>query len=373
MTLNINAPLFREQLMGKEPFHFKNVHRPILSTWDDVDELLYACEINAGFVKLIGERALTESEFSERIAYYGQTKTSLNRDRLYHELAQGATLVLNRLEMRSLRIKRLCNDIARLALGQVVANGYLAMTGHSAFGNHWDAHDVFATQLIGRKRWKVFKPTFENPIAGQLSRDQREQCPEEAVLDVITEPGDILYIPRGWWHCAYPSEGECFHLAIGVHKPYVLDYIGWISATVLSQREQFRESITLGHSIPLQEDVAAQISALAMKPESLHQFEQTVYFKEKMDGGLNLGAWFSQCLDSLRSRPVRLATPYSDLIRRDTLSLHGMGVEENAITRCLLDNNFTIGNLREELGDLTDSVFLDAIKRLLAKGIIHIH
>ncbi|MCG8292073.1 cupin domain-containing protein [Pseudomonas entomophila] len=373
MTVHIDAQYFREQLMGKAPAHLRGVTQPILSSWDDVDELLYACEINAGYVKLIGERPLGEAEFAERIPYYGQTKTCLNRERLYNELANGATLVLNRLEMRSLRIKRLCNAIAHLSLGQVVANGYLAMTGDSAFGNHWDAHDVFATQLIGRKRWKIYKPTFANPIAGQLSRDRREECPTEAVLDVITEPGDILYIPRGWWHCAYPSEGECFHLAIGVHKPYVLDYLGWLSASVLNQHEACRDSLSLGQALPLDASMAQEMARLAQDESTLNAFERMVFYKERMDGGLNLGAWFARDLQALEARQVRLATPYSDLVQRDNLALNGLRLQDNLLTRQLIDGPCALADLRARLTQLDDDTFLQTIKELMAKGVVHLY
>ncbi|MFC0710159.1 JmjC domain-containing protein [Azorhizophilus paspali] len=171
------------------------------------------------------DRLVPENEFAETSHHYGLVRRTFNKACVYSGLDSGATLVLNRMEQKSLRIKRLCNELAHIAKGQVAANGYLASSGDSAFGNHWGSHDVFASQLLGCKRWVIFPPTFRNPIVGQKSVNHRDDCPSEAWMDVITEPGDILYIPRGWWHCAYPSEGPCFHAAVGVRKPYVIDYL----------------------------------------------------------------------------------------------------------------------------------------------------
>lgn len=372
MSLDLDVESFKKNIFEKVAAYLPNSHNPIVSTWDELDELLYAFDVNPTTVRLIRDKHLSESEFSERIPYYGLVKNSLNKERLYSELAQGATLVLNRVEMRSLRVKRLCNEIAHVAQGQVVANGYLAMTGSSAFGNHWDAHDVFATQLIGKKRWRIYRPTFNNPIAGQLSRDRKDECPIEAVIDVITRPGDILYIPRGWWHCAYPSEGPCFHLAIGVHKPYVLDYLGWLSANVLSKIEQYRSPITIGNYSGITGEMRAELAEIASSEEGLREFEKTVYYKEKLDGGLNLGVFFSTKIEALDSLVISLASPYADLVSRDGVYLNGVKATENLITSEIVKNRLPIFELRRRLPNISACEVMNSIKSLLSKGVIHI-
>lgn len=47
-------------------------------------------------------------------------------------------------------------------------------------------------------------------------------------LDVVLEPGDVLYLPRGWWHNPSPLGEESLHLAIGTFPALVMDYLGYL-------------------------------------------------------------------------------------------------------------------------------------------------
>ena len=75
-------------------------------------------------------------------------------------------------------------------------------------------------QLLGRKRWILRKPNFEFPLYMQQTKNFPDiKEPEEIYMDVILEAGDILYIPRGWWHDPLPLDEETFHLAVATFAP----------------------------------------------------------------------------------------------------------------------------------------------------------
>lgn len=94
---------------------------------------------------------------------------------------------------------------------------------------HWDTRDVFAVQLIGRKRWILKAPNFELPLYMQQTKNFKDiKEPEEVYMDVILEAGDILYVPRGWWHNPLPIGEETFHLAVGTFAPTGFEYINWL-------------------------------------------------------------------------------------------------------------------------------------------------
>jgi hypothetical protein len=87
---------------------------------------------------------------------------------------------------------------------------------------HHDTHDVFALQVAGTKRWLVYEPALELPLKHQ--RYTRELGgPAETVLDILVEPGDTLYLPRGWLHEALTSDEDSLHLTIGVNVVTWLD------------------------------------------------------------------------------------------------------------------------------------------------------
>ena len=39
--------------------------------------------------------------------------------------------------------------------------------------------------------------------------------------------GDLLYIPRGWWHVATPLDEPTLHLTVGVNNPNGADFLAW--------------------------------------------------------------------------------------------------------------------------------------------------
>ena len=66
----------------------------------------------------------------------------------------------------------------------------------SHVGTHHEVVDVFACQISGRKRWQIYDPIIRDPIwflkTHQYSLDREHPC-----MDVVLEPGDVLYMRRG--------------------------------------------------------------------------------------------------------------------------------------------------------------------------------
>jgi hypothetical protein len=63
-------------------------------------------------------------------------------------------------------------------------------------------------------------------------------------MEVTLEAGDILYVPRGWWHNAEALPcTPTFHVAVGVHPIIALDYIKWLAEEVFPNNLAFRETI----------------------------------------------------------------------------------------------------------------------------------
>lgn len=133
-----------------------------------------------------------------------------------------------------------------------------------------------AIQLIGRKRWKVYKPTFEFPLSGQTSKNHKHECCGEPVFDDILEAGDLLYLPRGWWHNALPI-GETFHVAIGVHSATVMDYVQWLCQTTLRNHVELRRSVRPRQDMSeLVRDAAEVVAQALMDPERQAMYLQAL-------------------------------------------------------------------------------------------------
>ncbi len=83
-------------------------------------------------------------------------------------------------------------------------------------GPHLDQYDVFLIQGKGQRHWRVGKPghhkaIFPHPQLSQIA-------PFDACIDVVLNPGDVLYIPPGW-----PHEGialnDCLTYSVGFRAP----------------------------------------------------------------------------------------------------------------------------------------------------------
>src|SRR5205823_4086429 len=93
------------------------------------------------------------------------------------------------------------------------------------FDMHWYDHDVIVLQVAGRKRWSVYGTTRPYP----LTRDTEPAVdpPKDLLWEQVLQQGDLLYIPRGWWHLATPLDEPTLHLTIGVNNPTGADFLSW--------------------------------------------------------------------------------------------------------------------------------------------------
>ena len=78
---------------------------------------------------------------------------------------------------------------------------------------HYDLHSILFMQIYGRKRVKLI-PSFDTPRVYLRQKyysavDPENVDPERhpkflqaSVADVVVEPGDVLFLPVGWWHWA---------------------------------------------------------------------------------------------------------------------------------------------------------------------------
>jgi ribosomal protein L16 Arg81 hydroxylase len=183
--------------------------------------------------------------FTENYQDVTEVRRRILLDRVEHFLAQGATISINRIDRDLTHVRRICDCVQAFTGEVATANCYAALSGNGSFGRHWDTHDVLALQLVGEKRWQVWEPTYPLPTPGQTSRGRESGEVPEPSIDVILGPGDVLYVPRGWWHRTSVIE-DCstVHLAVGLHACTLADYLAWLSTKLLSRDIALRRSLT---------------------------------------------------------------------------------------------------------------------------------
>jgi bifunctional lysine-specific demethylase and histidyl-hydroxylase NO66 len=145
-------------------------------------------------------------------------------ERVANEFGAGATVVLQALHLNHLPLAHFCRELEARLGHPVQANAYYTPRAAQGLPVHHDTHDVLVLQVAGQKRWLVYDPVFELPLKHHRYSAELGE-PGAAVLDLTLEPGDTLYLPRGWLHEALTSEHDSLHLTIGINTHTARDAV----------------------------------------------------------------------------------------------------------------------------------------------------
>ncbi len=228
INFNVSASDFIKNYQEKKPLLIKGAVSADSFNWEDVNGIYDRSDVASNDFKLSYEGVRPKAEYVESFWDVGTLRHRLIKPVVYDYMRKGATLVSNKIAKEQ-KVSQLSKQIARFTGRQVVTSAYTAFGQRDSFRCHWDTRDVFAIQLIGRKRWIVYEPSFDAPLFTQQSKDYEQlyPCPDKPYMDFILEAGDIFYLPRGWWHNPLPLGEPTFHLAMGTFPAYSMDFLEW--------------------------------------------------------------------------------------------------------------------------------------------------
>ncbi|GAA0660134.1 hypothetical protein GCM10010193_08820 [Kitasatospora atroaurantiaca] len=160
------------------------------------------------------------------------------------------TLVLNGLHRSYPPIVTFCKELSSMLGHPVTGNFYLTPAGRAkGFGWHWDCHHVFIAQTEGAKLWRIFAPTFRNPLEhhnwskiGFDPADKERFETSAPDFEVTLQAGQVLFIPRGWVHAGQSTEEHSLHITFGVQ----LLTVHWALRKLLDlgeDNEELREAL----------------------------------------------------------------------------------------------------------------------------------
>ena len=281
IDFGLTAEQFRERYAEREPYLRRQALPSAPFTWGELDAALLRVEPTAPFFQLFNGGPVAEERFTDVVSELGAPRRRLSKRRFYAELKAGATLVVNGFERYSPAALRLCAVVHRFRSAATVGNAYLSIGGRGTFGRHWDTHDVFALQLIGRKRWQVFAASFPLPLGMHRSETTLAACPPEPILDCVLEAGDMLYVPRGCWHHVLPTEGPSLHLSVGTYAPTVHDFVSWACARHLPSALAARRSLGAGASVENLDAAIEALRAVVLSAPALAEFERDAASRER--------------------------------------------------------------------------------------------
>jgi ribosomal protein L16 Arg81 hydroxylase len=157
-------------------------------------------------------------------------------------LGSGATLVVDEVDELYRPIRELALALERVFRVRVGVNLYAGWRTDEGFLLHYDHHDTVILQVAGRKHWLVYEPTRLYPLEQGRDTEEADKPSAKPIWDGIFEDGGLLYIPRGWWHVAFPVDEPTLHLTVGLHNSRGLDLLLWL-ANSLTKHPEIRQDI----------------------------------------------------------------------------------------------------------------------------------
>jgi hypothetical protein len=170
---------------------------------------------------------------------------------LFAPYLDGCSIVLNHGDLLSPWIACLCQDLQE-EFPHVYANSYLTPPNSQAVPPHADDRDVFVLQLVGSKEWKVYEQVpipYPYPHE-QVGKDKLPVPPQvlsgPLCINTTLQPGDVLYMPRGFVHEAHsPSNELSFHvtIALATHDWSLAELVSKETERILTQVVDYRQSV----------------------------------------------------------------------------------------------------------------------------------
>ena len=259
-------------LLRRSPWSFDD-----LFSADAVDDLVAHRALRTPFVRMAAEgTVLAPSQFTSSGGFGAEIGDQLDSAKVLEQFAGGATLVLQGLHRTWAPIAEFTRQLIADLGHPAQVNAYITPASSRGFDPHYDTHDVFVIQIAGAKHWKIHEPVHRHPLADQPWTDHREavaaQARREPAIDATFEPGDVLYLPRGWIHSAEALGGTSIHLTIGVQAATRHDILTQLLSHA-GDDARLRRPLPLGagEGIDLDADIAGTLAAARELMDAAHR------------------------------------------------------------------------------------------------------
>jgi ribosomal protein L16 Arg81 hydroxylase len=203
-----------------------------LFSWHELNEILANQRIESPRLRLVlNGREIDPRSYRRKPGIEDNGSVLRSAEMLQH-LSAGATLILDELDAAVESVRAVVVGLESELRVSVHSNLYAGWKAANAFPVHWDPHDTFVIQIAGRKSWTVWNPTRLFPLYSDVEASSPPT--EEPCWQGELNPGSLLYMPRGWWHVAFPVNEPTLHITVSVNNRTGIDLLRW---TVNSLRE----------------------------------------------------------------------------------------------------------------------------------------
>lgn len=170
---------------------------------------------------------------------------------VYSALDAGKSIVIRHLRRSWPPISTLCARVES-ALGQPVSANMFLTPAHSVgYPDHADTADTFFCQLEGSKTWTIHEPQVTLPCGPPPDPDATALG---AARVFRLEPGDVLFLPRGWIHSGVAGNGPSLHVTLATMP------IRWVDVLHACLDRAAADDVELRRAVPVRTWLAGESS-----------------------------------------------------------------------------------------------------------------
>jgi ribosomal protein L16 Arg81 hydroxylase len=264
---------------------------------DAIDELVSQRGLRTPFLRVAKNGAtLADKAFTAPGGVGAGIADQVSEDKLVRLFADGSTLVLQALHRTWPPVLEFCQRLAAELGHPVQANAYVTPPQNQGFSAHYDVHDVFVLQIDGEKRWRIHSPVLASPLRDQAWSDRKadveKRTEEPPLMEAVLQPGDCLYLPRGYLHAATALGGVSTHLTLGIHvwtRFALAQQLVEQALRTVADDPVIRTSLPLGVDVSDQSelrpdvDVVTAILADAVKHSDIDQMSESLLHHARLN------------------------------------------------------------------------------------------
>jgi hypothetical protein len=189
----------------------------------DLDALLGRDNLRYPAVRLFlkGEQ-LAPHHFTRTWTYAGASYPDfVDLERMYALLDQGSTINILDLEGLWASVASMTRGLEIDIGSSVNSTAFFTPRTADNIPAHYDMVDVFALQISGSKRWRLWPSVTGLPVLSATSRhytiDDAAVSEDRLIADVELKAGDTLFVPRGMIHQAITTDSHSLHITVMIN------------------------------------------------------------------------------------------------------------------------------------------------------------
>ena len=295
----VDADSFFSEYWERKPLHIQRDDRAYynnLITAKNLEGILSNGDLRFPAIRLAQNGRYYEPEAYSRNIKFGDDFFNgvPDLDTINREYRSGATVAMPAFHRIWAPLRELCQTLEIYFDHALHANVYITPGNALGFTPHYDTHEVFIMQIAGRKHWRVFEPPLLLPHLSQTFTPQG-YVPTAPLLELDLDPGDLLYLPRGYVHAASTAGSYSAHVTLGIT---VFTWVELASELLLFAKNlpEFRRALPPGFA-------RNHVARVGMK-------EELIRLLEKLRSNFELDTMIDAFSQRVSSRHPKSAPPF---------------------------------------------------------------